>query len=145
MENSTVKPLLRVEFRESRVGSEVLMINGYNYIVNRRSGETVYWRCAYSWCHTRAVIKAGKLCSARGEHICPQPLQNKVPANEKKPQLQPNLGAELPENVTSNNEPNSLREAENSATKKPEGFYNSNRLNHINSLTQFILQKMAVF
>lgn len=67
--------ILQIEFKESRVGNEMLVINGCKYMVNRRSGDTVYWRCIYSWCHSRAVIKAGQLKSARGMHICPQPLQ----------------------------------------------------------------------
>lgn len=66
---------LEIEYRESKVGNEVLVINGCRYMVNRRSGETVYWRCIYSWCNSRAVIKAGQLRSARGMHVCPQPLK----------------------------------------------------------------------
>lgn len=74
METATLK----VEFRESRVGNEMLVINGCKYMVNRRSGDTVYWRCIYSWCHSRAVIKSGQLKSARGTHICPQPQQSET-------------------------------------------------------------------
>ena len=58
-------------------------------MVNRRSGDTVYWRCIYSWCHSRAVFKAGQLRSARGPHVCPQPSQNET-SNENKLQLQSN-------------------------------------------------------
>ncbi len=83
---------LRVEFRESRVGNEMLLINGCKYMVNRRSGDTVYWRCIYSWCHSRAVFKGGQLRSARGTHVCPQPLQNET-ANKNK--LQPQSNSEV--------------------------------------------------
>ena len=81
---------LKVEFRESRVGNEMLLINGCKYMVNRRSGDTVYWRCVYSWCHSRAVFKTGQLRSARGTHVCPQPLQNE--SSNKNLQLQSNSG-----------------------------------------------------
>lgn len=74
---------LRVEFRESRVGNEMLLINGCKYMVNRRSGDTVYWRCIYSWCHSRAVFKAGQLRSARGTHVCPQPVQSETSNKSK--------------------------------------------------------------
>ncbi|XP_046437526.1 zinc finger protein 271-like isoform X2 [Daphnia pulex] len=89
MENATLEASLRVEFRESRVGNEMLLINGCKYMVNRRSGDTTYWRCIYSWCHCRAVFKGGQLRSARGTHVCPQPLQNET-ANKNKLQLQSN-------------------------------------------------------
>ncbi|XP_032781726.2 zinc finger protein 236 isoform X1 [Daphnia magna] len=120
MESLTVEPVLRVEFRESRVGNEMLVINGCKYMVNRRSGETVYWRCVYSWCNSRAVIKGGQLRSARGAHVCPQPDQNEVLAKEQKPQVQPSLIAGMPENITLKNKSNCLNEAEDFATKIPE-------------------------
>lgn len=86
---------LRVEFRESRVGNEMLLINGCKYMVNRRSGDTTYWRCIYSWCHCRAVFKGGQLRSARGTHVCPQPLQKET-ANKNKLQLQSNSDVTIP-------------------------------------------------
>ncbi|KAI9555665.1 hypothetical protein GHT06_018180 [Daphnia sinensis] len=120
MESSTVEPVLRVEFRESRVGSEMLLINGCKYMVNRRSGETVYWRCIYSWCHSRAVIKAGQLRSARGAHVCPQPQQNEVLVKEQKPQVQPSIETEIPDNITLKTKANSLNDAEDFTTKRQE-------------------------
>lgn len=99
MEPPKVKTL-EIEFRESKLGNEVLVINGCKYIVNRRSGDTVYWRCSFSWCHSRAVIKAGHLRSARGEHVCPQANHRKLeefprevsipPSNTVQPMLSPN-------------------------------------------------------
>ncbi|XP_059352143.1 zinc finger protein 69 homolog isoform X2 [Daphnia carinata] len=115
MESSTV---LRVEFRESRVGSEMLVINGCKYTVNRRSGETVYWRCVYSWCHSRAVIKAGQLRSARGAHVCPQPHQNEALAKIQKLPVQPSIVSEMSDNIILKNKSNSLDDAEDFAKKK---------------------------
>jgi len=66
------KPALEIEFKESRVGSESLFINGCKYSINRRSGDTVYWRCVISYCPARACFKAGQLKYAKGEHTCSQ-------------------------------------------------------------------------
>ena len=67
-----LEPVLEIEFKESRVGNEALFINGCQYNVNRRSGDTTYWRCTFNWCPARACFKAGQLRFARGEHVCPQ-------------------------------------------------------------------------
>jgi FLYWCH zinc finger domain len=60
------------------LGGVALVIDGCKYRINRRSGNTVYWRCFYRWCRANAVVEDGKLKSSCGSHICSQPnnIQN---------------------------------------------------------------------
>lgn len=53
------------------------MINGLEYVVNRRSGNIIYWRCTYPLCHSSAVLKDGQIMSVRGTHTCSLHLQKK--------------------------------------------------------------------
>ncbi|XP_045026925.1 histone-lysine N-methyltransferase EZH2 isoform X2 [Daphnia magna] len=59
-----------VKFTKNRIGGVTLFIDGFKYRINRRSGNTVYWRCFHRWCHANAVVENGKLKSSCGEHIC---------------------------------------------------------------------------
>ena len=141
--------ILRVEFRESRVGNEMLLINGCKYMVNRRSGDTVYWRCIYSWCHSRAVFKAGQLKSARGAHICPQPLQSET-LNENNLQLHSNTEVtDLQETVTIQNKPVIGCAGNINETKSLEGIIYTLLQKDINNkkiyLCYLIWQLTAVF
>ena len=54
-----------------------MVIDGCKYRINRRSGQTVYWRCFFRWCRANAVVEAGKLKSSCGVHICSQPLKGR--------------------------------------------------------------------
>ncbi|XP_046464482.1 histone-lysine N-methyltransferase EZH2-like isoform X2 [Daphnia pulex] len=65
-----------VKFMENRLGGVALVIDGCKYRINRRSGNTVYWRCFYRWCRANAVVEDGKLKSSCGSHICSQPHNN---------------------------------------------------------------------
>ena len=71
-------PQQEVKFMENRLGGVALVIDGCKYRINRRSGNTVYWRCFYRWCRANAVVEDGKLKSSCGKHICLQPKKNEV-------------------------------------------------------------------
>ena len=66
-----------VKFTANRLGGVALVIDGCKYRINRRSGQTVYWRCFFRWCRANAVVEAGKLKSSCGVHICSQPLKGR--------------------------------------------------------------------
>ena len=105
MDSPKPEAVLEIEFKESRVGSEQLFINGLKYAVNRRSGDTVYWRCANSDCQARACFKAGQLAFAKGKHTCTQEKNQrekssnsqlfKVPTVQNKAQSAPEPSAAL--------------------------------------------------
>ena len=66
-----------VKFTQNRLGGVALVIDGCKYRINRRSGQTVYWRCFFRWCRANAVVEAGRLKSSCGVHICSQPLKGR--------------------------------------------------------------------
>ena len=66
-----------MKFTQNRLGGVALVIDGCKYRINRRSGQTVYWRCFFRWCRANAVVEAGKLKSSCGVHICSQPLKGR--------------------------------------------------------------------
>lgn len=128
MENS-----LEVLFKPNKFGNNVLLINGCKYMVNRRSGETVYWRCIYTWCNSRAVIKAGQLKSARGMHVCPQPLNNNKFESKSSPEISNSESSMLSPNCyqSEDKKPNTSINQQSTSIMANKGFEETNVNNNL--------------